>query len=351
MPDGISASTVQLGQEIDPVEYCHEQGWTDGLPVVPPTPERVRAMVSAAGRDGQEVLGVLPPIGSEVTVEKVAINAVLAGCLPEYFPVVLTAIECLTRRERSVAGMLTTIHGDAPLMIVNGPARNTLNFNAGANTFGPGWRANTTVGRAVALTMRNVAIGPPGQFDQATQTNPGKLTFCIAEFEEVSPWLPLHVERGYDAQDSTVTVMAAQGPHHITDLVSTTGKGVLNTLADGMAIMGTYNIYWGGEVLVVLSPTHARIIGGDGWSKDEVKYHLWEKARKPMGQLKQGGCYNFSGLISWPKWVDVDDDDFLVPVAFRPEDILVMVAGGEVGSYSSIIFSTGLRSITGRVPV
>ena len=224
MPEGIPASAVQLGQEIDPVEYCHEQGWTDGLPVVPPTPERVRAMVSAANRDGQEVLGVLPPIGSEVTVEKVAINAVLAGCLPEYFPVVLTAIECLTRRERSVAGMLTTIHGDAPLMIVNGPVRNTLNFNAGANTFGPGWRANTTVGRAVALTMRNVAIGPPGQFDQATQTNPGKLTFCIAEFEEVSPWLPLHVERGYDAQDSTVTVMAAQGPHHITDLVSTTGK-------------------------------------------------------------------------------------------------------------------------------
>lgn len=187
MPKSKLASAVELSPGVDPIEYCHQHGWTDGLPVIPPTPERVEAMLSSVGRNSDGVLGILPPVGSEVTVEKVAINAVMAGCLPEYFPVVLTAVGCLTEKEESVAGMLTTIHGDAPLLIINGPVIKTLGFNNGANTFGPGWRANTTVGRAVALTMRNVAIGPPGQFDQATQTHPGKLTFCIAEFQHVSP--------------------------------------------------------------------------------------------------------------------------------------------------------------------
>ena len=159
------------------------------------------------------------------------------------------------------------------------------------------------------------------------------------------------MERGFDKEDSTVTVMAAQGPHHITDLVSTTAKGVLNTLADGMAIMGTYNIYFGGEVLAVLSPTHAGIIAGEGWSKDDVKHYLWENARKPIGQLRRGGWYNFSGIVNWPQWVDVEDDSFLVPAAFRPEDFIIMVAGGEVGGYSSIVFSSGLQSVTRKIPI
>ena len=350
MPDGIMAASVQLAQDIDPVEYCYQQGWTDGLPVVPPTPERVNAMISTVERDPGEVLGVFPPIGSEVTVEKVAINAVMAGCLPEYLPVVVTAVQCMARRQRSLEGMLTTIHGDSPLLIVNGPLVKELDFNAGANLFGPGWRANATVGRAIALIVRNIAIGPPGQFDVATHSQPGKFTSCIAEFEDVSPWPSLHVDRGFDASDSTVTLIGSQGPHHVTDLVSTTARGLLNTIADSMAIMGTYNIYWGGEVVVVLSPTHAHVIAGGGWSKDDVKYHLWETARKPIGKLKQGGCYKFRGFTGWPRWVDTEDDETLVPVVHRPEDILVMVAGGEVGSYSSVIFCIGLRSVTLKIP-
>lgn len=351
MPGGLVASAMKVDQGIDPVEYCHQQGWTDGLPVVPPTPERVKAMLSTVERDAQEVLGTFPPMGGEATVEKAAINAVMAGCLPEYFPVVVTAVECLAEREPSVGTLLTTIHGDAPLLVINGPVVKKLNFNARANTFGPGWRANATVGRAVALTMRNIAVGPPGQFDVATQTHPGKFTACIAEFEEASPWPPLHVERGLDAQDSAVTVVGAQGPLHATDMVSTTAEGVLTTLSDCMSIMGTYNIYLGGEVLVVMCPTHARILAAEGWSKEDARQYLWEHARKPLGKLKRGGCYNHTGVLRWPEWVDTEDDNSLVPVAFRPQDIIIMVAGGEVGSYSSIVFCFGFESTTRRVPI
>ena len=346
MQDGLAASALRLDQWVDPLEYCYEQGWTDGLPVVPPTAERVSAMLSTAGKGAREVLGVLPPIGSQVTVEKVAINAVMAGCLPDYFPVVLTAVEAFVGRGPSVGSFLTTIHGDYPLIIVNGPVVKRLDFNAAANTFGPGWRANATVGRAVALVMRNVAAGPPGQFDVATHANPGKFTACIAEFEEASPWLPLHVERGLDPQDSVVTVMAGQGPYHVTDMASTRAEGVLTTLADTMCIRGSYNMYRGGEILLVLSPTHARMLAAEGWSKDDARYYLWEKARKPLDKLKDGGCYNWGGIFQWPKWVDTDDDNTLVPVVFDPRDITIVVAGGEVGGYSSVFFGLGQPSTT-----
>lgn len=351
MPPGIGATALRIVPEIDPVEYCHQQGWTDGLPVVPPTPERVEAMLAGAAREARDVVGLFPPMGGEATVEKVAINAVMAGCLPEYFPVVLTAAECLAQGEGSLGALLTTVHGDAPLLIINGPVSEALGFNSGSNTFGPGWRANATVGRAIALLMRNVAVGPPGAFDVATQTHPGKFTACIAEFERVSPWPPLHVEWGFDARDSTVTVIGAHGPQHVTDMVSTTPKGVLTTLADCMATMGSYNMYRGGEVIIVMSPTHAHILAGQGWSKDDARYYLWEKARRPLGTLRRGGSYNFGGVLNWPRWVDADDDGYLVPVAHRPQDIMIVVAGGEVGGYSSIVFCLGLRSTTRRVPI
>ena len=347
MTTGTAASTTRLSWEADPIEHCYEQGWTDGLPVVPPTGDRVNAMLSAVDREPREVLGVLLPIGGEVTVEKAAINAVMAGCRPEYFPVVVTAVECIAQRERSISGLL----GEAPLLIVNGPAVKKLNFNPGIGVFGPGCRANATVGRAVSLIMRNLASGPPGQFDMATQTHPGKLSSCIAEFEDASPWAPLHVERGHNADDSALTVVGALGPHQMADLVSTTAKDLMTTLADGMSIMGTYNIYWGGEVLVVMCPTHARLLAGEGWSKEDAKYYLWENARKPVGKLKRGGCYRFGGVMGWPKWIDTQDDNSMVPAAFRPQDIIIMVAGGEVGSYSSIVFCSGMRSITRTVQI
>ena len=329
---------MMVGEGVDPLEYCYQQGWTDGLPVVPPTPERVKAMLSTVTRDPHEVMAVFQPMGGEVTVEKAAINAVMAGCLPEYFPVVLAAAECLAEEGRDIGAFVTTIHGDAPLLIINGPVIKKLEFNSGANTFGPGWRANATVGRAISSLLRNVASGPSGDFDRATQTHPGKFTACIAEFEEASPWPPLQVDRGFTSEDSTVTLVAGQGPLNVTDMVSTTARGVLATIADSMSVMGTYNMYFGGEVVLVLSPTHAQILVKEGWSKRDVKDYLWEEARKPLGKLKQGGAYNWGGFLRWPKWLNIEDDHTLVPVVSRPEDIIVVVAGGEVGGYSSIVF-------------
>ncbi len=350
MSTGRDASVARVSPDLDPLEYCYQQVWTDGLPVVPPTPERVKTMLSTVERDPLEVLGVFLPVAAEITVEKVAINAVLAGCLPEYFPVVVTAVECMAEREGSSGGLLTTIHGDTPLLIINGPVIKQLNFNAGANTFGPGWRANATVGRAIALLMRNLAAGEPGHFDMATHTHPGKYTYCIAEFEEVSPWPPYHVELGFHAEESTVTVVGALGPRHVVDMVSSTANGVLTTLADTMAVIGTYNMYRGGEVLVVLSPTHARIVAGDGWSKEDLKYFLFEKARRPLGELRDLGYYNIGGALFWPKWIDAERDDTLVPVALRPQDIRVVIAGGEVGGYSSVVFCFGMRATTRAIP-
>ena len=350
MKTGTDASVVQVSPDVDPLEYCYEQGWTDGLPVVPPTPERVKAMLAMVERAPAEVLGVFLPVGAEITVEKVAINAVLAGCLPEYFPVVLTAVECMAEREGSMGGLLTTIHGDTPLMVLNGPVVKTLDFNAGNNTFGPGWRANATVGRAIALLMRNVAAGEPGGFDMATQTHPGKYTYCIAEFEEASPWPPYHVEQGFAAEQSVVTVVGALGPRHVVDMASTAAKGVLTTLADAIAVIGTYNTYRGGEILMVLSPTHARIIGGDGWSREDVKYFVFDKARRRLGELREIGYYNIGGTMYWPPWIDTEDDDTLVPIVLRPQDVKIIVAGGEVGGYSSIVFCFGMPATTRPIP-
>jgi hypothetical protein len=350
MKIGANASVMRLSEQDDALEYCYQQGWTDGLPVVPPTPERVQVVLDTVRRKPTEVLGAFMPVGAEITVEKVAINAVLAGCLPEYFPTVLTAVECMADQEGSMGGLLTTIHGDTPLIVINGPIIRSLGFNAGVNTFGPGWRANATVGRAIALLMRNVAAGEPGNFDMATQTHPGKFTYCIAEFEDASPWLPYHVDRGFSEKESAVTVVGAHGPRHVVDMASVSAHGVLTTLSDAIAVVGTYNAYRGGEVFLVLSPTHARIIAGDGWTKEDVKYFIFNKARRRLGELKGIGYYNIGGETYWPRWIDTSDDETLVPIVLKPEDVRILVAGGEVGGYSSIIFCFGMPATTRIVP-
>src|SRR5581483_3006017 len=197
------------------VETYFERGWTDGLPVVPATAEAVRRFVAAAGRDPDEIVLREPTRRRAVSVEKVAINAVLAGCRPEYMPVLLAALEAMADPAYNLHGAITSTGGSAPLVVVNGPARRAIGLNAGANVFGPGWRANATIGRALRLVIVNGLGAQPGVLDRSTQGHPGKYAFCIAELEEESPWEPLHVERGFPADTSTVTVFAAEGPHNV----------------------------------------------------------------------------------------------------------------------------------------
>ncbi|MGH7377278.1 MAG: hypothetical protein ACREKK_07665, partial [Candidatus Methylomirabilales bacterium] len=321
------------------VERFAGEGWTDGLPIVPPTAERVEAMLAVLGREPGEVVGRLAPRFGVATLEKVAINAVMAGCRPEYFPVVVAAIEAIADDEFNLNGVQATTHVAAPLCIVNGPVRRALDINGGPNCFGQGWRANATIGRAVRLCMINLGGGLPGLTDKATFGHPGKYSYCVAEQEEASPWEPLHVSRGFRPDQSAVTLFAAEAPHSVSDHVSRTGRGILTTVADTLATMGNNNMYKQGECLVVIGVEHGQTLAEEGWGRRDVQQFLFETARRPLHRLKQGGEYYGDATWEkyWPKWIDRTDENALIPVVSRPEDILVIVAGGSVGRFSLVI--------------
>ena len=224
-------------------DYFWEQGWTDGLPVAPPTEDAVREMLSAIDADPQHSLGVMQPSNSRATLEKLAINAVMAGCKPEYFPVVVTAVRAALIEGYNLAGTAATTGGANQVVIVNGPVAPRLGIQADAGCFGPGFRANAAVGRALRLIIRNVAGLTPGEMDKATLSSPGRYSFCFAENEARSPWEPLHVERGYSPDSSTVTVAGILGVYRIMESTSGTGFGVLGTIVGNMRTVGIANYY------------------------------------------------------------------------------------------------------------
>src|SRR5437763_12975791 len=234
----LTSKRLTVRDEADAIEMAYDKGWSDGLPVVPPTEARVRAMLEAARLEANHQVGIIPDRAVVISAEKVAINAVMAGCKPEYFPVVVAAVEAIGDPRWSYHGPGTSTGGAGVLMIVNGPIARRLDVNAGDNLFGPGWRANLTIGRAVRLVMRNVCGSRPGTLDRGTLGHPGKLSYVIAENEAESPWTPLHVERAFRPAQSTVTVMAAEGPHQFYNQLSPDAEGVLTTLADSMQHSG-----------------------------------------------------------------------------------------------------------------
>jgi hypothetical protein len=303
--------------------HYQERGWTDGLPIVPPTEPRVREFLTQTTRDAREIVGVLPPRQGEATVEKIAANAVMAGCRPEYLPVVLAAIEALADPLFNLDSVQATTHPVAPLLVVNGPIARTLGLQAGYNAFGQGFRANVTIGRAVRLVLMNVGGGLPGAGDRATQGSPAKLAYCVAENEAESPWEPLHVEAGLPADTSTVTVFGAEGPHNIQDHFSNTALGVLRTVAGAMGQAGSNNLLGRGGPLLSLGPEHAATIAKEGYSKQRVKEFLFEHARFPLGRL--GLEYQRQQI---ERWGVVDAPDTMVPIVRRPEDISIIVVGG-----------------------
>jgi hypothetical protein len=299
--------------------HYQERGWTDGLPIVPPTEARVREMLGATDRDPLEIVGVLPPRQGEATVEKLAVNAVMAGCRAEYFPVVLAAIEALADPLFNLDSVQATTHPVAPMLVVN----------AGYNAFGQGFRANVTIGRAVRLALTNVGGGLPGSGDRATQGSPAKIAYCFAENEAESPWEPLHVEAGLPAGTSTVTVFGCEGPHNIQDHYSNTALGVLLTVAGAMGQAGSNNLLGRGWPVLSLGPEHAATIAREGYTKQKVKEFLFDHARFPMARL--GAEYRRQQV---ERHGVVDAPDTLVPIVRRPEDITVLVVGG-AGKHSA----------------
>jgi hypothetical protein len=321
-----NAEAIEVPDYHAAVELFFDRGWTDGLAVVPPTEELVEAMVRACGRQPEEELGEIPPVQGIATIEKLAINSVMAGCRPEYFPIILAAVEAMLEPEHNLNGVQTTTHCCVPLLIVNGPLARDLKFNAADGVFGSGFRPNGTVGRALRLILWNLGGNIPGEVDKSTQAHPGKWSFCIAEKEDANPWEPLHAERGIDPGKSAVTVFSCEAPHSV--LCYGTAKQMLATLVSSLTSLGSNNVHAMGETLIVLNPWQARQFHQEGWSKQDLLMHLWQHARASVGHIKAVDALGIVGQF-WPKWVDVEDENFLVPITARPEDIHLVVAGGD----------------------
>jgi len=327
--------------------------WCDGLPIVPPTPERVAAMLAGAGADGAESLGIMPPLWRDATLEKLAVNAVMAGCEPAYFPVIVTAVHAMLEPAFNLYGVQATTHPVAPLLIVSGPYARAVGLHAGAGLFGPGFRANATIGRAIRLILMNVGGAWPGRHDMATQGSPAKFSYAIAEREELSPWAPLHVGLGWSQEQSVVTVFGGEAPHNVNDHVATTAAGILNNVADVAATLGS-NVGWylsQSQLLVVLGPEHAATIAADGFTRTDVQRFVFEHARLPLGRLKLGGMW---GMHDWPLWMqEATDDSAMLPQVPSPDDVFVMVAGGS-GKHSVVVpnctFSRAVSRVIDRIP-
>lgn len=309
------------------LEAFVEREWCDGLPIVPPTEDRVRTMLG--GADGRFSLGAMPPLWREARLETLAINAVMAGCRPEYFPVIVAAVEAMLDPAFNLYGVQATTHPVAPLTIVNGPYAREIGLHGGSGCFGPGFRVNATIGRAIRLILMNVGGGWPGRHDMATQGSPAKFSYCLAENEAASPWGPLH-------EGDVVTVYGGEAPHNINDHGSTTASGILTTVAHTAVTLGS-NVGWyfsQSQLLLVLGPEHAQTIATDGLTRADVQRFVYEHARLPLRTLKLGGMW---GMQDWPAWMTaLRDDDALPPRVPSPEDVFVVVAGGP-GKHSSVV--------------
>jgi len=328
-----NADFLQIDDYEQAVELFFDRGWTDGLPVVLPTRKLVDAMVAGCGRGRHDSLGPIPPVGGEATIEKLAINAVMGGCRPEHFPVVIAAIEAMLKPEHNLNGVTQTTHMCVSLAIVGGPVVAGLNFNARDGVFGNGYRANGAVGRAIRLAIWNLGGATPGETDKATLSHPGEYTFCIAEESRDNPWPLLHVELGCPAGSSGVTAFACEPPHSVH--CSGTPDEMLYTLTESVAPPGSNNLLYGGQTLVVLNPLHAEEFDRRGWAKNDVRQYLWENARRPLAEVLQAVVAHREPVRNaqiesgrWARRYDVRNPKTLVPPTERPEDIHIAVAGG-----------------------
>jgi hypothetical protein len=320
---------VELASAEDEFESMFTRGWTDGLPVIPPTPERVLRMLTGTTRNPQDVVAIAPPNLVELTVEKIAINAVMAGALPEYLPWIITALEAVCNDEFNMHGVLATTMPVGPVIICNGPGTKAIGMNSGINVFGQGNRANLTIGRAVQLTIRNVGGGKPGEVDRATHGNPGKLSFCFAEDEAGSPFGTLAQERGIAPQQNAVTVFAGEGPRCVVDQAARTPEQLTNSFAACLRATHHPKSVLSFDAILVISPDHSRVYAEAGWGREKILSELYARLNIPGAELVKGALDMAEGLPA--KFADR-----IVP-KFKAGGILLAHAGGGAGLFSSII--------------
>ncbi len=325
---GLTSRRVDVDEWADPIEVAYDRGWSDGLPVVPPTDARILRMLSGTNRAPDEVIGDVPPNLAPITVEKAAVNAVLAGCKPEYMPVVLTALEAALDPMFTMHGLLCTTCFSSPIVIVNGPVAQEIGMNSGMNALGQGNRANATIGRALQLIVRNVGGGIPGDLDRATLGGPGKYTFCFAEDESDPDWTPLSVARGLEPGTSAVTLFQGDGIQGVIDQRSRSAEELTRSLAMALLAVGHPKLAEFTNAMLVLSPEHYRVFASEGWDRARMEQALHAELLRPGRDLVQGAHGVGEGI-------DPSRVDETVP-KFWPDGLLIVRAGGSAGMYSAI---------------
>ncbi len=320
---------VELPEDSDALEICFERGWSDGLPVTPPTDARVLRMLGGTRRDPQEIVGRIPPYLAECTIEKVAINAVLAGCKPEYMPVLLAALEAALEPVFTLHGVTATTYFSSPVIIVNGPVAQKIGMNSGVNALGQGNRANATIGRALNLIVRNVGGGKPGEVDRATLGAPSKFTLCFAEDESDAAWEPLSVSRGFARGTSTVTLFQGHGVEAFVDQKTRTPEGLSRSFGLALVTLGHPRLVQSARAVLVLSPEHYRIYSEAGWGRKEIERALFAATTRPGRDI-------LSGLDDIGEGVPAERATEQVP-KFHEDGLMVVRAGGKAGLFSAIL--------------
>jgi thiol-disulfide isomerase/thioredoxin len=319
---------IRLGEWDDDIEACFERGWTDGLPVVPPTDVRIIRMLQGTARKPDQIVGEVPPNLAPITVEKVAINAVMAGCRPEYMPVILAALEASLDPVFTMHGLLCTTCFSSPIIVVNGPIAAEIGMNSGINCLGQGNRANATIGRALQLIIRNVGGGKPGELDRAVLGGPGKYTFCFAEDESDPTWTPLSVVRGIPAGTNAVTLFQGDGIQGFIDQRSRTPEELTRSLAMSLLAVGHPKLCEFTNAMLVLVPEHYAIFKNAGWDRNRITRELHDAMVRPGADVIQGAQGVGEG-------VDPKRGGEMIN-KFWPEGLLIVHAGGQAGLFSAI---------------
>jgi hypothetical protein len=328
----LRARELEVGELEDPIEALFDRGFSDGLPLVPPTPERVVETLDATSRDAQDLVGVVPPYDGQATVEKVAINAVMAGCPPPVFPIVLAAVEAACDPAFALLGLVSTTHPSGPLVVVSGPLADRVGMNSAGNALGQGNRANATIGRALQLVVRNLGGGRPQEEDRAAHGQPGKLSACFAERLQDSPWTGLAQDRGVRAEETGVTLMAAEAPRLVVDQLARTPEELCASLGGALEWVSHRRLRFAFDALLVIGPEHGRIFREAGWDRARARRELFERSHAPAGELVRGAGGVAEGIE--PQFVT--DPRAPVPKFASPDRIMLAHAGGDAGLFSMI---------------